>query len=470
MIYKGFVGPTYQLQSVNADCQRCINLIPQQDESGAGKASITYIGTPGLREFAYLGSYPNRAVYTSSTGRLFAVSGNSLWEITAANVGTFIGTMNTHDGVVSIADNGIVLFIVDGPNGYTYDLATGAFAQVVDADFHGGDTVAFQDGYFIFNQPGTQDFWITGLYTPDIDGLAFAAAEGSPDKLISLLSDGQNLWLFGDTSTEVWYDSGDANFPFTRIQGAFIKRGCAAKFSPRLLENTVYWLAKDEYGQGIVLRAQGYAPVRVSTHAMEQEIQRYSTISDAEAWTYQQDGHSFYVLNFPSVGKTWAFDAITGMWHERAYTGTESLEQGLPRNHCFAFGMHIVGSRRDGKIYQMTPDELTDEGNTITRLRRAPVINSENSRITFHSFEVDMETGLGNGVTDPQAIMRFSDDSGKTWSNEKYASMGKIGEGTKRVVYRRLGQARNRVFELKITDPVRCFISNAYLNLAGEGS
>jgi hypothetical protein len=469
MLYKGFVSSTYSLQSVSADCQRCINLIPQQDESGAGKAAITYIGTPGLKLLTNInGTNPSRCFYASSLGRVFEVSGNTLVELHADYTNTQLGSLLTHDGIVSIADNGLVLFIVDGPNGYTYDLTTGAFARILDEDFHGGDTVAFQDGYFIFNQPGTQDFWITGLYTPDIDGLAFAAAEGSPDKLISLLSDGQNVWLFGDTSTEVWYDSGDPNFPFQRIQGAFIKRGCAAKFSPKLLENTVFWLAKDEYGQGVVLRAQGYAPVRVSTHAMEQEIQRYPKISDAEAWTYQQDGHSFYVLNFPSAGKTWAFDAITGMWHERAYTGDGVLEQALPRNHCFGFGKHLVGSYADGNIYEMTPDVYTDAGNAITRLRRAPVINSENTRITFHSIEIDMETGLGDGVTDPQAILRFSDDSGKTWSNEKYASMGKIGEGTKRVIYRRLGQARNRVFELKVTDPVRCFISNAYLDLSGD--
>lgn len=468
MIYKGFVGSTYTLQSVSADCQRCINLIPQQDESGSGKAAITYIGTPGLNEFAILGAEPIRVNYTASTGRMFTISGSVLWEITGQDLGNPKGSLLTDHGLVSIADNGLILFIVDGPNGYTFNLSTGDFERILDEDFHGGDTVAFQDGYFIFNQPGTQDFWITGLYTPDIDGLAFAAAEGSPDLLISLLSDGQNLWLFGDTSTEVWYDSGDPNFPFQRIQGAFIKRGCAAKFSPKLLENTVFWLAKDEYGQGVVLRAQGYAPVRVSTHAMEQEIQRYPQISDAEAWTYQQDGHSFYVLNFPSAGKTWAFDAITGMWHERAYTGDGELTQALPRTHCFAFGRHLVGSYRDGKIYDMTPAALTDDGNAITRLRRAPVINSENTRITFHSLEIDMETGLGNGTTNPMAIMRFSDDSGKTWSNEKNALMGRIGEGKTRVIYRRLGQARNRVFELKITDPVRCFISNAYLELDGN--
>lgn len=470
MIYKGFIGGQYELQSFNADCQRCINLIAQADESGFGKSAMTYIGTPGLIAFTDIGAEPTRVVYTSSLGRVFAVSGFSLVELNANGSSTSRGTLQTHLGVVSIADNGLILFIVDGPNGYTFDLGSGAFAQITDENFHGGDTVAFQDGYFIMNQPGTQDFWVTGLYSPDIDGLSFAAAEGSPDLLVSLLSDGQNLWLFGDTSTEVWYDSGGALFPFQRIQGAFIKRGCVAKFSPKLLENTVYWLAKDDYGQGVVLRAQGYAPIRVSTHAMEQEIQRYPTISDAEAWTYQQDGHSFYVLNFPSAGKTWAFDAITGLWHERAFTGDGVLEQALPRNHCFAFGKHLVGSSFDGNIYQMTPDALTDNGTNITRLRRAPVVNSENKRIQFPYLEIDMETGLGNGTSEPQAILRFSNDYAETWSNERFASLGRIGEKKKRVIYRRLGQARNRVFEFKITDPVKISISAAYFDPQGDAS
>lgn len=465
MIYKGFIGETYTLQSVNADCQRCINLIPQQDESGSGKAAVTYVGTPGLIAFAQCGTEPTRALYASSVGRVFAVAGYTLYELHSDGTTVTLGTLRTHLGVVSIKDNGRQLFMVDGANGYTMDFATNTYTRDTDANFHGGDTIDFQDGRFLINQPGTQQFWYSDQYATSINGTSFESAEGAPDLLIALLSDGTNVWLFGDITTEVFYDSGDANTPFVRVSGALIHTGIAAKFSAKIVANAIMWLAKDESGQGFVVRTQGYTPNRVSTHAMEQEIQRYARIDDAEAFAYQQDGHNFYVLTFPSAGKTWVYDVATSAWHERASTGNGVLTQWLPRNHCYAFGRHLVGSYLDGNVYTMTPSALTDAGTAITRLRRAPVINSENKRIFHSAIEFDMETGLGDGTSEPQAILRFSDDSGHTWSNEKTASLGTIGQTQKRVIFRRLGQSRNRVYELKITDPVRIAIQAAYLEV-----
>jgi hypothetical protein len=470
VVYKEFVAGSYTLQSVDADCQRCINLIPQVDESGAGKANVTFINTPGLIAFSNVGADPTRMLYPSTVGRVFAVTGYKLVEVMSDGTFNQLGTLKTHTGVVSVSDNGTQMMLVDGPNGYSLTFADNTYSVILDVNFHGGDTITFQDGRFIFNQPGTQDFWYTDLYATTIQGLSFEAAEGSPDKLIALLSDGTNIWLFGDVSTEVFYDQGDPNTPFTRVQGALIPIGIAATFSAAKLKNTIIWLAKDQDGQGYVVQTQGYAQNRISTHAMEQEIQRYETISDAEAWTYQQDGHAFYVLTFPTAGKTWVFDMITGLWHERAYTGDGVLVQALPRNHCYAFGKHLVGSYLDGNIYEMTPLAFTDAGTVITRLRRAPIISQENKRITFNSIEFDMQTGLGDGTTNPQCMMRFSNDSGNTWSNEKYASLGKIGAVSQRVIFRRLGQARNRVFELKITDPVAIAIQGAYLDLEADAS
>lgn len=578
MEYAGFIGPSYTLQSISADCQKCVNLYPQPDESGAGKNRAILLSTPGLVRFADLTSATGgtRGTYEASNDRFFSVVGASLFEVSAAGaiLGTYAlpgeiveGVVST--GQVSITDNGQDMMIATGPNAYwfhfanigaigtlaidaagtgwavgdiftiaggtsgsgtvtavsggvptaisiatpgnTYSASTGVattaqlpsvgvgltvttsivaantLTQVADEVFQGATTCGFIDGYIVFNQPNTQIFWITNLYSTVINPLGFASAEGNPDNLLSLLVDHREIWLFGDTSTEVWYDSGNANFPFSFIQGAYISHGIIAPFSAQRLDNTTFWLGNDEFGSGVVWRANGYSPVRVSNFAMEQAIQRYPTITDAVSWTYQQDGHSFYVLNFPSGDATWVYDAATGMWHERAYLGTLAvndgqLHRGRPNTHSFAFGKHIVGDWETGLLYQLSATVYEDDAREIQRLRRAPFINNEHKRIFFYQFQLDMEVGHGNPnatepVTppaepvDPQISLRWSDDGGYTWSNYQSISMGLSGQYRKRVVWRRLGHSRQRVFEVSTgQNNVNLALYNAYLELEGVNS
>lgn len=484
MEYAGFVGPAYTIQNISADNQRCVNLFAQPDESGAGKNRAYLLSTPGLLRFASLTGITVggiRGTYTASNDRFFVVVGAALIELDAS--GTVVANHplenETGTNLVSMTDNGTDMMIATGPNAYWYNFAGDTLTPVTDAVFEGAVTCGFIDGYIVFNQPNTQIFWITNLYSTVINPLGFASAEGNPDNLISLLVDHREIWLFGDISTEVWYDSGGANFPFSFIQGAYISHGIAAPFSAQRLDNTTFWLGNDEFGQGIVWRANGYAPVRISTFAIEQAMQRYPTITDAIAWTYQQDGHSFYVLNFPSGDATWVYDAATGLWHERAYLGTLAvndgqLHRGRPITHSFAFGKHIVGDWETGFLYQLTPKVFDDDNREVQRLRRAPFIDNELKRVFFSQFQLDMEVGQGSPDTeqpDPQISLRWSDDGGYTWSSYLIISMGLAGQYRKRVVWRRLGNSRQRIFEVSTGQNfVGLSLYNAYLELSGTAS
>lgn len=413
MEYKGFCGAAYTLQNISADCQRCVNLYPQPDESGVGKNRAYLLSTPGLQRVADLTGTSgtengSRGTYTASNERFFAVAGAFLFELDSAFtvLGSYALPNETGLGPVSMTDNGQDMMIATGPNGYWFNFAANTLTQIADAVFLGATTCGFIDGFIVFNQPNSQIFWKTNLYSTVIDPLGFASAEGNPDNLVSLLCDHREIWLFGTISTEVWYDSGGANFPFSFIQGAYISHGIAAAFSAVRLDNTTFWLGNDEFGHGVAYRANGYAPVRISTFAMEQAWQRYPTIADAVAWTYQQDGHAFYVLNFPSGDATWVYDAATGLWHERAYLGTlafndGALHRGRPNTHSFAFGKHIVGDWETGYLYQMSPLFLDDDTREIQRMRRAPVIDSELKRVLYSQFQLDMEVGAGKPPPPP---------------------------------------------------------------------
>lgn len=478
MRFPGFIGPSYTLQSVNVDCQRCVNMYPEVNDLGTGKEhEIAHLApTPGLRLLLTLAKSPVRGAWRASNDQVFMVGGSSLYRIESGFTATELGVLNTDSGPVSIADNGHQVFVVDGTYGYTWDIDTDIFAPVTDPNFLGSNQITFQDGYFILVKPGSQQFYITGINDVTFDALDISSAEGSPDNLVAQISSNQQLYLFGTQSTEVFYNSGDADFPFSRIQGAVVDVGLAAGFSlQKLPGGGLAFLGGDSTGQGIVYVMQGYQPKRVSTPSVESVIRKRTAeqIAAARAWVYQQGGHVFYALNVPGEDSTWTYDVSTGQWHERTFLNLHSLERHRADCHTIAFGLNVVGDYQNGKVYALDPDYFKDDTGSIARIRTAPHITKTLKRVFHQQFQLDMETGVGlDGVgqgTEPQAILDWSDDGGNTWSNEHWTGIGAIGAKSWRVIWRRLGSSRDRVYRVKITDPVKVVLIGADL-LLEEGA
>jgi hypothetical protein len=455
-----------------------INLFPEVIPEG-GKEPAFLQRAPGLQFQQTVGTGPIRGLWAHQTNGsdFFVVSGTGFYKLTGLTATpTLLGTV-AGSGPVSIADNGTQIFIAANPYGYIYNEVTNVFAQITDPDFPGAVTVSYLDGYFVFNEPDTQKIWVTQLLEgTSIDPLDFASAEGSPDGVVAVFTDHRELWVFGTDTTEVWYNAGLLDFPLTRIQGAFNELGCAAPYSVAKMDNQIYWLGKDARGQGMVYRAAGYVGQRISTHAIEWQIQQYANISDATAYTYQQDGHSFYVLNFPTANATWVFDVATGAWHERAGFAGGELTRHRADNMCNFAGNIVVGDFENGNIYTFDLEVYADNGQPQKWLRswRALPTGANNlTRTVQHAMQLDCETGVGLNTgqgSDPQVMLRFSDDGGHTWSNEHWKSMGRIGEYGNRTIWRRLGatmKIRDRVYEVSGTDPVRIYIMGAELILSG---
>lgn len=473
--FVGFIGPSYEASSVNYENQRTVNLYPERGELGTGKEReiAALVSTPGLLKLATMGAGPVRGLYYSSKGRTFAVSGAGVYEVTTPTSPTLLATLTTSSGRVGMTDNGVDLVLVDGAKGYHFTFATSTWAEITDPEFPPGANVAqFLDQYIIVNEPGTGRFWFSAISdATDWNGLDFGSAEGAPDNLLTLLVDHRELWLFGDRTIEVFFNSGDADNPLQRMQGAFLEEGAIAGTVAKI-DNTLFYVALNDKGQGIVKRVQGNVPQRVSTHALEFAIAGYGDISAATAYTYQHRGHSFYVLNFPGADRTWVFDAAIGLWHERTYTPSDGSGMQRHRAECHVFDgtRHLVGDYANGNLYQFDDETYTDDGAPITWMRRAPHISNEGRRLTIHSVQLELESGVGlasgNG-SDPQMMLRVSKDGGHTWGNERTAPMGKIGEYKRRAIWRRLGEARDWVFEVKSTAPVKQVWISAYLETEG---
>ena len=470
------LGSSYVARSINAADNRMVNLFPEVIPEG-GKEPGFLNRAPGLKFQQTIGTGPIRALWAHQTNGsdFYVVSGTEFYKVTGLTATpTKLGDV-TGTGPVSIADNGTQIFLACNGPSYIYNEVTNVFAQITDPDFPGAVTVGYLDGYFVFNEPNSQKVWVTQLLDgTSVDPLDFASAEGSPDGLVAVNVDHREAWLFGTDSIEVWYDAGQTDFPLTRIQGAFNEIGCVAAFSIAKLDNGLFWLGTDARGQGIVYRANGYTGVRVSTHAIEYAIAQYGNISNAIAYTYQQEGHAFYVLTFPSANATWVYDVATQAWHERAGWDTSLGQFTRHRSNCQCnFGGNtVVGDYENGNIYTLDLNVYADNGGIqkwLRSWRALPTGQNNLKRTAQHSLQLDCESGTGlitGQGSDPEIMLRWSDDGGHTWSNEHLSKMGKIGEYYRRVFWRRLGMTlklRDRVYEVSMTDPVKTAIMGAEL-------
>jgi hypothetical protein len=392
-------GQTYVARSVNAADNRMVNLFPEVLIDGKEAGYLNR--APGLEFLQSVGTGPIRGLWAHQTNGsdFYVVSGQEVYKLTGLYATpTLLGTISG-TGPVSIADNGNQIFFACNPRSYIYTEVTNVFQEITDPDFPGAVTVSYLDAYFVFNEPNSQRIWVTSLLDgTQVDPLDFASAEGSPDGVVGVISDHRELWVFGSDSVEVWYNAGLADFPLTRIQGAFNEIGCVAPFSIAKLDNGLFWLGTDARGQGIVYRANGYTGQRISTHAIEWQIQQYGNISDAIAYTYQQDGHAFYVLTFPTGNATWVFDVATQAWHQRA--GWENNEFARHRSNCQCnFGGNIiVGDYENGNIYKFNLDVYADyntEQKWLRSWRALPTGQNNLKRTAQHSLQLDAETGVG---------------------------------------------------------------------------
>ena len=468
------LGSTYVTRSVNAADARMVNLFPEIVPEG-GKEPAFLQRCPGLNFQGYVGAGPIRALWArqTPTPKFYVASGSEFYEVdglqqTARKLGNISGT-----GPVSIADNGTQLFIACNGPSYIYNSLTDVFSQITDPDFEGAVTVCYLDGYFVFNPPNSQQIWTSQLLDgSSIEPLDFASAEGSPDGVVGIINDHKELWIFGTDTTEVWYDAGTADFPLAPIQGAFNEVGCVAAFSIAKLDNSIFWLGTDPRGQGVVYRADGYTAKRISTHAVEWQIQQYSDMTDAVAYAYQQDGHTFYVLNFPTANRTWVYDAATSAWHERAGWNNGQFTRHRSNCYCNFQGNAVVGDYETGAIYTFDLEMYKDNNQPQKWLRSWRALSTgENNlkRSAQHNLQLDLETGVGINTgqgSDPEVMLRWSDDGGHTWSNEHWVEVGKIGQYGRRAIWRRLGMTekiRDRVYEVSMTDPVKTAIMGAEL-------
>ena len=422
-----------------------------------------------------------RGIFTSSADRLFSVSDSNFVEIKADNTFTQIASLNTGIGTVTMAEsvdvdqNKSQIMIVDGTNGYIYNLGTGVFSVITSIGYLPGTHVVYYNGYFVQNVTNTNKFIFSALYDgTQWDALDYCVAEGSSDNVTAVATVNNELWIFGGKSLEFWYVTGNLDDPFARNSSAFINNGCASPYSVQALNNNVFWLGSNAQGNNIVWMSNSYIPQRISDHGIEYQIGQLADIENCTCFTYQQEGHFFYVMNFQQGNRTLVYDVITGLWHERGYFNPVSGKNDLGRANCATLwqGKVMVGDWTNNNIYELDLDTYTDNGNTILRYRQGPHHHYDRKRLFFKEFELDLERGIGlvtGQGSRPTVMLQSSNDGGYTWTPAVgQVSAGGIGEYQARVRFLRLGQSRDRVFRVSMTDPVKWILIGARIDVEVE--
>lgn len=452
-----------QSRSPPLNSEKIVNaFIEKQPPDSKTKAPL--FGAPGLRLTGTAGTGPIRG-FVLLSDLLYIVSGADLYRQEANGSITHLGTGIVGTRPVSLASNGTQIVIVDGTNGWLWSVATG-FVQIVDVNFHASDTVVFFDGYFIFNWVGTAKFFFSGLFDgQSYSGLDVGTTESSAEPITGIAINLQLIFFFKGNSIELWYDAGTASFPFQRYAGGVINIGTNSPRSIQAQDNALFFLGQDR----VFYRLQGNTPIRVSTHAMEHLISEEPDHQNVSGFTYTIEGHKFVGLTLPTALTTIVFDISSGEWHQRESFSALGVSLGIWRGWQTIdalFGPATIGDAFDGSLWDNDFDVFTEGANPMVETIVSAVLQEDRKRIFVARFELDVETGVGN-LADPDPLIDLwvSKDGGRTFTFVASRSMGAAGDNTIRLRWLRLGQARQWMFKLICSAPVRRNIIGAYLTL-----
>lgn len=422
----------------------------------AGAGTTTFTGTPTSGSFTlpYSGSL-NTALVTGS-----AING------TGIAVGTVITSINVDAGTVTMS-----AAATSSPGPVTITVTLNEFDVISDPGFVSPSHIAFIDGWFIVNRVGSQAFATSGpvAYTLIFPVLFFALKDSQSDNLQGLEELNREVWLIGERASEIWFNAGGANFAFQRIPGAAPPIGTSAPQSIRKSGDSLMWLGRTQEGENVVVQTQQYSWKRVSQHGVETQITSYPLVADASAYSYEEEGHLFYVLTFPTADRTWVYDN-NGTWHERLSYDTTTGQYHRERPNCFANfqNLRLVGDYQSGQIHHMSREFYTDAGQPIVCLRRCPhVWSAEDRKRRFSTaLQIEFKAGVGSQTgqgVNPQMMLRWSSDSGQSFGNEHWAGIGRAGQTKHRAIWRRLGSYWDRVYEGRFSDPAQRDIVGATL-------
>ncbi len=463
------VGGEYKSVSHSVNNQECVNFYVNIDKENGNPLSL--LPTPGCKEWLSVSGNTGevRAIKQITDDLLAFVIRDTLY---VANKSKFVTTvtpafssLSGHMILASDFLNYCSILDVAYDKLYVLDFLTYAITEVVLPAGVRASSLTYQDGMWIIANKGSDYFYMSGVGDPyTYSPLRYKSAEYSGDKIITVVSDHDELCAFGSRTIEFFQNAGTTDTIFESINGSSQEIGIAGADAFTSVNSALFFLDS----QGFPRVSTEYRADFLNQGQIAFQMSKLTTINDCFLFNYIYQGHIFVVFTFPTENKTWVYDVTTGVWHRRSSYPYDT--DGRWRANCYEFfdRKHLIGDYNNGIIYELDFETFTENSETMAALRRFPVISSNGrTSVNHNSLEIAIQPGVGLETgqgDDPQIMMRYSDDNGQTFSNELWRSLGKTGEYSHRVIWNRLGRAVEREYEIKITDPVNRVITGGFLN------
>lgn len=382
------VGGAYSDDTRPWSVQDTVNLIPVYAEKEGTRSPKMLRCAPGASVFADTGTNAPIRGMRNVEGLFLVVAGTTLFSVAPNGALKTLGTI-PGTGRVVMAHNQITggneVAVPGGTSGYVYNTVTGVLERITDEGFPGAVTFDYIDSYITYIEPGRRFAGFSDLAAAlSYNTLDRVEAEGSPDKLVGQMVTHREWWLFGERTIEPYVNTGASTGTFQRSSGTVMEIGAASPYAISRLDNSVFWLG----GDGVVYRANGYSPQRISTYPIEQAISRCNAAT-AFSFTFEDRGHKIYYLTFQD-GQTWGYDVATQEWHRRQSKG---LDRWRMNDLVQWNGKWIAGDYANGKLYELDWDVQTEAGVEMERMRVTGVLSDEQNPIIVNAVELVFDTG-----------------------------------------------------------------------------
>lgn len=450
---------SYKSRSSLSSCQRLYNMYAENSIAISPLKVPSIFNTPGLDLWIDLEISNDIYGFTTMNNFLYVVCGVTLYKISTNKIVTEIGNISTVPNPVQMTENGLQVTILTSSGiSYYYTEETNILAQITDPNYQLASSVCTIDGYTIFSKQESGEFFVSDLRNTSVYPFSYrATAEALSDNITRVISYNRQLYIFGTESIEIWQSTGIGDPPFQRINGAFVQQGCNSKGSINIDTSGIFWLGDDN----IIYQMNGYTPIRVSTFGIENEISKMKITGDAISFIYTQAGHKFFCLTFPSENKTFCYDIITQLWHERGsfnFNGSDQIAWGCKYGINFK-NLIIVNGVPGGKLYSLNLDTYKEENQEILSEIISVLVLENYNNFNINNLILIIDSGVGLEEpaqgSNPMIMFSFSIDGGYTWINRSPISMGKIGKYRQRINWTNLGKSREFIFRFRVSDPVK---------------
>jgi len=411
----------------------------------------------------------------------YRVMGSKLVSVSSAGAVTVLGDVGGPiTNLVTFDYSFTSLAVASGGRLYYWN-STAGLQQVTDPDLSFVIDFCWIDGYFMTTDG--QYLIVTELNDPfAVNPLKYGSSEADPDPIVALLKLRNEVYALNRHTIEVFNNIGTDLFPFARIEGAQIQKGCIGTQACCVFVDAMAFLGGGRNEAPGIYLGVSATTTKVSTQEIDNILQRYTEaqLSEVKLESRNDKAHEHLYVHLPD--QTLVYDASASrelqeqVWFVLVST-TTGIAQYRARNIVWCYNRWLVGDPQSSAIGYLAQSTGHHWDRQVRWEFGTLIVYNESNGAIFNKLELVALTGsvalsaqivggllkedgffllqengqyillelavsnlaaLGN----PQISTSYSLD-GRSWSQDKFISVGTTGDTKKRLAWFQQGHMRN---------------------------